>query len=192
MRPLHANTKTELEKSGQYMIYLILLELDSGDQAFTTAHKDVVYGAHTYLASKKFIGFGNVTETQQLEISSMSFTFTAADQTLLSQALSEQIINREISLYRAMLDTTTYALISDPFLSYKGRIKSMTMTETPGGYSKLVFQTGSVLSDFQRTAGRRTNHNDQQAYMTIRSLSGTDDGFEFANQITYDIKWGRP
>jgi len=43
-----------------------------------------------------------------------------------------------------------------------------------------------MWSDFERTAGRRTNDNDQQVYYP------GDRGFQFADDALKDIKWGRP
>lgn len=191
-RSLHADTITELEKGGQYITHLIEFEFDGGTDRFTDAHQNLIYNSDTYIASAKFIGFGDVTETQKLEISSMTFTLSATSQTLLAVALASDTINRKIKLHRALLNPDTYTIINDPVLIYAGLVKAFAVSETDKGKTVLTWQTGSVLADFHRTAGRRTNQQDQEAYMLIRGLSGTDRGFEYAHQNNFDVKWGRP
>ena len=191
-RPLHADTIAEIEKEGIYVFHLIEFLFDGGTDRFTTAHKDLVYKGETYIASANFISFGDINETDRLEISSMTFSVTSVNQGLLATALSSDTINRKIILYRGLLNPVTYAIINDPLVVYTGLVSTFSVTEQPGGRSTLIWKTGSVLADFSRTAGRRTNHQDQEAYIAIRGLSGPDDGFEFAHVNNFNLKWGRP
>jgi len=191
-RGLHVDSIAELETDGQYLFHLIEFEFDAGTERFTDAHKDIVFNSNTYLADARFKSFGDVVETQSLELSSMRFTVSGVDQTALAAALLNDTVNRKVNLYQGLLDTSNYTVINTPTIIYSGRIKSHEFKETPGGTASLTWNTASVLADFDRTAGRRSNHQDQESYIAIRGLTGPDYGFEFAHQITPDLRWGRP
>lgn len=192
VRVLHADTLAEIVKEKLYIFHLIEFVFDGGTDRFTTAHIDLVYNSETYIASASLIGFGDVSETDRLEISSMDFSVTAVGQALVATALSSDTINRKIILYRGLLDPTTFAIINDPIIIYTGLVTSFSVSENPDGDSTMTWRTGSVLADFSRTAGRRTNHQDQEAYIAIRGLSGPDDGFEYSHKNNFNLKWGRP
>ena len=190
-RGLHVDTVAELEKDGQYIFHMSELLLDAGTLRYTNAHKDISFDGDTYIASGNFIGFGNVVETQRLEISSMSIQLSGVDLTSLATALLDDVVNRRINLYQGLIDPDTYAVIADPLLTYSGLVKGFTFRENPGGTSALSLATASVFADFDRTTGRRSNHQDQETYLAARSIAGVDLGFEFAHISTADLKWGR-
>jgi len=198
MRDLHASTVIELEKDQQYIINFIEFHLEN-KVYLTTAHTDLTVdlghgeGTKQYVSGSDLITFGNVTESQTLDISSMSFVLSAVDQTNLVTALGQDTINRQIKLYRGLLDTSNYALVADPILLYVGNIKSFDAKETPGDTATLTWATASAMADFNGTAGRRTNQEDQDAFLAITQPTSTpvDLGFEFAGQLEVDVQWGQ-
>ncbi len=192
IRGYHASSEAELEGNNQYIFRLVEMRFDSGTDYFTNAHKDILYDSNTYVSTSRFINSGDITETQGLTLSSMRFTLSGVELTSLAKILSEPVLNREIVLYEAMLDLNTYLIIADPLIVYKGRIKSFEFNEKPGNGASIILNTASIMADFNRTAGRRTSHQDQETYLALRSIAGTDLGFEYASQITADLKWGRP
>lgn len=194
-RALHADSITELQNDNQYLFHLIEIFFDSGVDRYTTSHSDLVWNSQTYLNSANFISFGNVSENQKMQISSMNFIVSGVNQGNISKVLSENLVDRKILLYRGMLDQVNYTVIPDPILIYSGRIKSFSVSEDPGNTAEVVLQTGSAFADFQRTAGRRSNHQDQEVYLRMIGIDpdiDPDMGFEFAHQLDQDVQWGRP
>lgn len=185
-RNLPALVQTEIAKQAIFTFHLVEFKFDTGTLRFTTLPKNIVYDSNTYVASPDWLSFGNVVESDGVELGSMFFTLSSVDLSVVAQALLEDFVDRPILLYRAFLDTTTYDLIVNPILIYEGRITSFKLTEDPqSGDSTLTWQTASTWADFNRTAGRRTNNNDQAVYHP------GDLAFEFAHNITFDIRWGR-
>ena len=70
---------------------------------------------------------------------------------------------------------------------YSGNLSSFSLSESEEK-SMLKVSVSSHWADFDRVSGRRTNHNEQQRYL---SSGETDKGFEFASSTVKDIKWGR-
>lgn len=80
----------------------------------------------------------------------------------------------------------TGGLVTDPLLIFDGRIDAPVIEEDPdSGKSTLSIKCSDHWADFERIAGRRTNHSDQQLFYP------GDKGFEFADQSVKSIKWGR-
>jgi len=141
-------------------------------------------GANTYLAQGQFLGLGNVQESKDLKVGSMSVAFTAVDFTTLAYVLNNQYIDRRVVLYRAVLDDDMVLDTTKVFQYFDGRIKDFQISESKGT-ATLAFNMGSQFADFAKVSGRRTNSDSQERFFA------NDVGFEFAPQIQTDIKWGR-
>src|SRR5210317_115260 len=61
-------------------------------------------GVNTYLAQGQFLGLGNIQESKDIKVGSMSVAFTAVDVTTLAYVLNNEYIDRRVVLYRAVLD----------------------------------------------------------------------------------------
>ena len=115
--------------------------------------------------------------------SSLNIALSGADQTYISLALAENIVNDAVTIYRAFLDSNN-AIIADPFLLYKGNIETYSIQETETD-SVLNLNVVSHWADFEKKSGRKTNSTSQQ-----RFFSG-DLGMAFSSENVLDIKWGR-
>ena len=97
--------------------------------------------------------------------------------------MSQTYIDRQVTVQRVLLGND-YSIIGDPILIYDGRIQSFSITDN-SDTSTVSIMASSHWADFEKKAGRRTNHNSQQIYFP------GDLGFEFAPNTVRDLKWGR-
>ncbi len=137
----------------------------------------------TYSSSKFLVSYPEVSEETDIGKSSISIALSGADQTYISLALAENIVNDSVTIYRAFLDANN-AIIADPFLLYKGSVETYTINETEDS-SALTLNIVSHWADFEKRSGRKTNSTSQQ-----RFFSG-DLGMAFSSENVLDIKWGR-
>ena len=137
----------------------------------------------TYSSSKFLVSYPEVSEETDISKSSIAITLSGADQTYISLALAENIVNDAVTIYRAFLDANN-AIIADPFLLYKGSVETYTINETEDS-SALTLNIVSHWADFEKRSGRKTNSTSQQ-----RFFSG-DLGMAFSSENVLDIKWGR-
>jgi hypothetical protein len=194
---IDAATAAELEKDGVYIINFIEFHLDTVER-LTTAHSDLTIdlkqgdGSQLYSAVQGELTFGRVTESQAMTVGSMQFVRSGVSQAGLAIALSEDTIDKKIKLYRGLMDTSDYTVIGDPVLIYVGRIRSFSLNESPNDTATLTWDTASSLADFNGTAGRRNNQEDQTSFLTLTQgpVPPTDLGFEFAYQLKTDVRWG--
>ena len=137
----------------------------------------------TYSSSKFLVSYPEVSEETDISKSSIAISLSGADQTYISLALAENIVNDAVTIYRAFLDANN-AIIADPFLLYKGSVETYTINETEDS-SALTLNIVSHWADFEKRSGRKTNSTSQQ-----RFFSG-DLGMAFSSENVLDIKWGR-
>ena len=137
----------------------------------------------TYTSNKFLVSYPEVSEETDISKSSISIALSGADQTYISIALAENIVNDAVTIYRAFLDANN-AIIADPFLLYKGSVETYIISETDNS-SALTLNVVSHWADFEKRSGRKTNSTSQQ-----RFFSG-DLGMAFSSENVLDIKWGR-
>lgn len=181
-RTLTTAVKNELATNSLQPINLLFLNVSTGLR-FTDHYKNVTYDSNTYTASSLFTKLSSVTESSEIQVSNITVTFTGADQTITSIFLSNDYIEKEAEIYKGFIGSNE-AVIADPFLLFKGRIESFSISETLKD-SKVNISIASHWADFSKVEGRKTNTGSQQIH-----FSG-DLGFEFASQTVQDIKWGR-
>ena len=123
-RKLSANLITSL--TGRKQIVADLIEIHLATAVYlTNSFIDLSYdsdtapdsGANNYTAQGQFLALGNVDESRDLRVSSMTLAFTAVDFTTLAYVLNNEYIDRRVVLYRAVLDDN-YAIDSDKVFQY--------------------------------------------------------------------------
>ena len=139
--------------------------------------------SQTYTASGHILGIGNTQEGSEPIKNSLNLTLSGVDQTYISVALNENIINDTVQIYRGFLDSSN-ALIADPFLLYEGFIDQYSI-EDDSTTAMIGMDITSHWGNFEKVSGRRSSDNSQQ-----RFFSG-DKGFEFSALTVQDIRWGR-
>lgn len=185
-RSLTSAVKTELATNDIRPVHLITIgfatPVNLTDCSFSLT-SSVSGSSVTYNASDFILGISNHTEETDITKSSVSLNLSGADQTFISTVLSENVVNDSVDIFRGFLDDSN-ALISDPFLLYRGKIDSFDIAETDKD-SQVNLSIVSNWADFEKKNGRKTNNTSQQ-----RFFSG-DVGMDFASQTVQDIKWGR-
>ena len=123
-RGLTSAVKTELATGILDPVFLVDIEFSSRVY-LTTAPFDLTSSvsgsSQTYLSNGHLRSITGANETNRPTKNTLSFSLSAVDQTYVSVALNENIINKNVSLYKGYLDANN-ALISDPFLLFYGTI----------------------------------------------------------------------
>jgi len=185
-RGLSSSVKTQLATG--IIDPVLLIEIGFGTPVYlTNASFDITSSisgtSRTYLSNGHLRGISGVSETNKPTKNTLSISLSAVDQTYVSIALNENIINDNVYVYRGYLDTNN-ALISDPFLLFYGTIDEYKIGDNTTT-ANLVLSVTSHWGNFSKVSGRVTTDNSQQ-----RFFSG-DKGMEFAALTVRDIRWGR-
>ena len=185
-RGLSSSVKTQLATG--IIDPVVLVEIGFGTPIYlTNASFDITSSvsgsSRTYQSNGHLRSITGVSETNKPTKNSLSVSLSAVDQTYVSVALSENIINDNVFIYRGYLDNSN-ALISDPFLLFYGTIDEYKITDTTQT-ATINLTVTSHWGNFSKTNGRTTTDNSQKRFFS------SDKGMEFSALTVRDIKWGR-
>ena len=185
-RGLTSSVKTELATGNIEPV--LLIELGFGTPVYlTNASFDITSSisgsSRTYLSNGHLKGITGVSETNAPSKNSLVVSLSGVDQTYISIALNENIINDNVFIYRGFLDSNL-ALISDPFLLFYGTVDEYKISDNTTT-SSINLTVTSHWGNFSKTSGRTTTDNSQQRFFT------SDKGLEFSALTVRDIRWGR-
>ena len=185
-RGLTSAVKTELATGNIEPV--LLLEIGFSTPVYlTNASFDITSSvsgsSRTYLSNGHLKSITDISETNVPTKNTLSISLSGVDQTYISVALNENIINKNVYIYKGFLDSSL-SLISDPFLSFFGTIDEYAIKDNTST-ATIVLNVTSHWGNFNKINGRTTTDNSQQ-----RIFSG-DKGMEFSALTVKDIKWGR-
>ena len=185
-RGLSSSVKTELATGS--IDPVLLIEIGFSTPIYlTNASFDITSNisgtSRTYLSNGHLRSITGVNETNRPTKNTLSISLSGVDQTYISVALNENIINDNVFVYRGFLDSSN-ALISDPFLLFYGTIDEYKISDNTTTANVIISIT-SHWGNFSKTSGRTTTDNSQQRFFS------SDKGMEFAALTVRDIKWGR-
>ena len=181
-RTIHTDTKTQLASNELTICYLVSVDLPTA-LYMTDYGLDINYGGSTYLAGGYLLGISAISENSQVQVGSITITMSGVNQLVTAALLSNNFINRDVVIYRALLDASN-DIVGNPIRVYDGSIAGWSIAEQKGG-SQIQLTVSSHWANFSQKAGRRTNSNSQQMFFS------SDKGMEYAGQTVRDIKWGR-
>ena len=178
--------QNEVIKSENMPVHLVSVHLDSETLYMNDSYKTISYGGNDYLGVGYFMGFSDIEEASEVIVSSMTLSLSGIDQTMINLVLNNNYINRFVKVYTAFLDVDSHTLVIDPVLIFEGQIDNASISEDPdGGKSTVSVSVTNAWVDFDRKTGRHANNEEQQV------LFPGDRGFEFADQNTSNLVWGK-
>lgn len=184
MITLSSGIAAEIVKPSVRFCRMISIAVDT--PIYLTDHyKDIVYDSNTYDSSPHITSIGDIKQSGLRKNPRTSIMLSGVDQTYYSLFLSNDYINRVVTIYYAFLDEDD-AIIDDPLPVYYGRIVDVDMSDDPlKGEANIDIVIGSPFDDFEKSAGRKTNTESQKEFFPL------DKGFEFAAQSAdVDVEWG--
>lgn len=182
-RGMSAAMLTEIAKTQNYPIHLVYIET-SPALYITTAHKQISYNSQNWSPLGQLLKIPDIEESLSITARTINISLSGVDQSIISAVLSQKLINRDLDIYMGFLDSNG-TLIVDPVQIFKGIVENYNVAENSVQGSSIVdVSVASHWVDFEKTAGRRTNDNDQQL------LYPGDDGFRHTSQIIKDLEWG--
>jgi hypothetical protein len=166
-RTVTGSMLTALAATDGEIVVLISLDFSGGVLYITNASQSVTYGGHTYLAMGGLLTVQPFMENADLASRSVDIVVSGVDQTVLALLLTQTYIGRSCIIYLAHLDSTTYAVISDPIKIFDGWMNGgwRTEEERPDRDIGTVKITGTMtdrLSLLEQTRGVRSNIGSHQ------------------------------
>lgn len=158
----------ELDQPNNQPAHLFEARFDAGDGGtlyFTDSYRAIVWNGNTYTAAGHLLGFSNLTESAELRIADVQVQLAGVDQSMISQVLTKNYIDRQLLIYKAMFDRATQAIIVDPVPIHDGRMDEPVVSEDPdAGTCTVRIVSHDQFADFERRAGRHTNPQSQNLF----------------------------
>lgn len=140
-------------------------------------------GVQTFTALGPFLQFGNVDESADFQINSVTITLGGIRDGDLALFLENQYLDQPVKIFRVWY-TSEGAMIDDPVMIFDGRIDKPVISDDPENGITIGCSASSQWVDYERRAGRHTNPSEQTYFFP------GDTGFKFANIAIKDLKWG--
>ena len=187
-RGLPTLIKTELAKDAISFADLVELHFDP-IKRITNASIPIITATDTassgtYEANGELMSFDTVTETGEAKVNQINLAISGASSTYTSLFLNNDYVDRRVVVYRIFFNQQLQ-IIDSPVMLFDGEIQSFLINET-GDTSTLSVTSASVIYDFERTNGRRTNDTSQKAFFP------NDNGLKYSAITLEDLKWGKP
>lgn len=147
-----------------HLIELAFDAAEGGPVYMTDAARNIIWNSHNYIGLGQLLGFSGMTESMELRIADVTLELSGVDQTLISQILRKQYIDRVLTVHQMFFDGVD-ALIVDPVAVHSGRIDEPTISEDPdSGKCVVSLASRDQFADFEKPSGRHTNSHDQNIW----------------------------
>ena len=173
-RNLHSDFNTAVQADEVHPIMLCKVNTSGGDVLVWTGIGDLVYDGDTYIGTGTFTGISPVSERTDLSANGITFSLSGIPSAMISTALGQVEQGRSCQLWMALLNTSTGALVSDPYELFAGFSDVTTITEQ-AETSTISIQAENRLVDLERPRIRRYTDEDQKS----DTANASDVGFEF-------------
>jgi hypothetical protein len=181
-RSINSTTITSLQSDSFNMANLIQLDFPTPVR-ITDWNRSISALSTTFLSSPHLTDIGQVAESADPRINSLSVTLSGVEQTFIALFLTNNYIDVRARIWKAVLGADD-AVVGDPFLIFDGRVSGYAIDDSEST-SDIGIEISSHWKDFELRKGRRTNRNSQQYYFA------GDLGMDYAGVIVKDLKWGR-
>lgn len=186
-RGLDASTQSALAQNTVRFAHLLSVETDTGTVYITDAYYNLTHLGNEYQATGALLQFGTIKETAVLQVGKIDISLTGINSTVVTTALSDNLINKRVIIYRAIIPADvavdgTY--VSTPRQIFDGNIDGFGI-KSSATTSTISISAANHFANFMQINGRVTNTTSQQTYFA------NDRGFEFASAMIKDIQWGQ-
>jgi hypothetical protein len=183
-RSLDTNMEAALQLGLICPAILAVLTFRSSTQYVWSGVGPLTWNAMTFLGVGSLGKLGAISEGIEIKADGTSVTLSGIDPTLYGESMDDIQLGASATLYLALLEPTTGAIIGTPYTLYEGTVDKPTSTAGVGTIA-ITLALESRMTNLQRGTGRRYTSADQNiAYPS-------DSGFDWVEQLNDTaLRWG--
>lgn len=152
-------------------------------------------GVNVYTAQGDFMGFSGLTEDFDVRVGKFGITLSGVGNNYIAAIVNTSnnpdfkipYEGARVVVYKAFLNVTNLAIVGDPLMLFDGVIFNVGVEESSNSCT-LSVECSSLFSDFDRTAGRKTNNASNWLFQG----STVDTCMEQSGVVgSTEYKWGK-
>lgn len=202
MKSIQDSVRTEFYRQNFIAVDLVEVQLDS-PLLLCSGGIDIAYDSptmpgtvvNTYSAQGHFMAMSGMTEDFDVRVGKFTITLSGVGnnyvQRFINTGLTPQArVNYEgarVVTYKAFLNYTDMTIVGTPLMIFDGQIFNVSISETANSCT-INIECASLFSDFERTAGRRTNNNSNWLFQG-QNLDLSMEQSGYVKNTEY--KWGK-
>jgi hypothetical protein len=189
MKSYPSTTKDEFYRDKFIAVDLVELYLPTGNLFLNSGGFDITWNGNVYTAQGDFLGFSTVDENFDVRVGKFSIYLSAIGNNYVNRFVNTDFEGRRVVIRKAFLDfdPMTLDIVDSPIIIFDGIIFNVSIVESSNSAS-ITVDCSTLFSDFERTAGRKTNSGSNWLYQGVN----TDTCFEKAGFVGQtEFKWGR-
>lgn len=164
-------------------VLFVKLEYDSGDSLINSSNRTITFDGDDYIGVGDLGKITSIAEDSELQAQGVSMELSGVDTANIAIAFNQQYQGRPATVWLGFLDSS-YSLIADPVLAFKGLMDNQIIKLGQEGVIKLNVE--DFRANWDRPRERRYNNEDQQDRFP------GDKGLEFVEQAKEKrIVWGK-
>ena len=184
-RSLTAGMQSALSADNVAPILLAKINTTGGDVRVWTGIGDLTFDSEVYVGIGTFGNITEIIEDADLGASGLTLSLSGIPSDMVSIAFSQIQHNRPATIWFGALDTTTGALIADPYQMFSG-FTDVPVIEDNAITSVLKLTVENRMIDLNRPRTRRYTPEDQKIDFS------DDEGFAFVAALQdKSIDWGK-
>ena len=166
------------------IVWLCKLEFNSTTLYLTSSKNTFNWDSQSWLGNGQFLGFSQVTESNESITNGITIKLDGTDPTLRSLVLAQSRQNKLGIIWMGLLDTSLN-LIQSPIQIYRGKFDFANLTDT-GQESIIELQYENEGIERKRVNARRYTAFSQ------KSLFSGDEGFQYTSRVEdWSGFWGK-
>lgn len=163
-RDLSAGFITEITALHTRIGHLYEVYFDDEIVYATDMFTSVTWNGNLYLALGDFAGYEGLSEQADRHVSTVRLSVSGVTQQWISRVLTKQYRGRRV-VVRSAVFNAAWQVVVTPVPKMDGVMDRVALQEDPEkGTSVLVIDALNDPRPFDQTAGRHTNHEEQQQY----------------------------
>ena len=163
-----------IQQDEVHPVMIVKVNTSGGDVRAWSGIGDLTYDSETYIGTGTFGGVSTQSERVDLSATGVTLSLSGIPDYLVSTALGQVQQGRLCQVWMALLNTTTGALIADPYELFAG-FSDVTILTEQAETATIAIQAENRLIDLERARIRRYTDEDQRS----DSANSGDKGFEF-------------
>ena len=173
-RNLTSAFDTAIQQDEVHPVMIVKVNTSGGDVRVWSGIGNLAYDSETYIGTGTFGGVSTQSERVDLSATGVTLSLSGIPSDLVSTALGQIQQGRLCQVWMALLNTSTGALIADPYELFAG-FSDVTILTEQADTATIAIQAENRLVDLERARIRRYTDEDQKS----DSANSGDKGFEF-------------